>query len=52
MQGVCADCWGTKDVRLVPARPARILGLDPFYPLLVLMVLAPLILGALLWILG
>ena len=59
MQGVCADCWGSKGGRQFwiekhgPRPPALkdSFKIDPIYPLIALGVVM-LIVGALLWTLG
>ena len=60
MQGVCADCWGSKGgrqfwIRKHGPRTSAVedwFGIDPIYPLIAIGVVTPLIVGALLWILG
>lgn len=60
MQGVCADCWGSKGGRQFWIRKHgprtsnldEVFGVDPLLGVLVLGILAAFVTGALLWILG
>ena len=62
VQGVCADCWGSKGGRLLWMRKSgpdtselqEILGFDPLHPVVLTAVAIgiPALLALLLWILG